>query len=117
MKKIEINKKKTVTVCIGEIDMWGLDGISLDEASDFFKEKSKEFPNNATIDFSYGYGGLENLYVVQCREETDEEYERRVKAEAEEKERVKKEKQKEKEKEDRRKKWEELNKEFGRGYW
>jgi len=76
MKRVLVNKK------IKDIDMWSLDGLSIQEALQFILTESKSIDskkwNNIKLNINQGYE-LTEIELWGDREENDEEYNERQK--------------------------------------
>lgn len=108
MKKKMISEHSKRGCILGE-----LDGMLLDDVSEFAETIKKDLPataENLRFDLDYWYDES-SLYVVYDRLETDQEYQLRL--EQEDQEKYRKKLQKKNKEEQERKEYERLKKKFG----
>jgi hypothetical protein len=89
---------------------------NIDGAIKYLQEIKEKYPSDIVLDEHWtGYEDM-TMRFVYCRDETDEEYNRRLADEAAKAEIFRRAQIEEKAKNERRKEYERLSREFGRGY-
>jgi hypothetical protein len=105
--------RKKIEVIHHEFDWKNLDGHTLKNAAEYLLSLAKDLPPTAVLDEHWsGYEDME-IRVMSWRDETDEEYEKRMQEELRAAEYQKKKDAEEKARKDRLEQYHRLKREFG----